>query len=71
MFLILLSDLRSCLYEGYVWKRPKHEPTDRELTPVGAKMLDPKAITLPTDSSKLKEKVPKDYLTEDLKSDTS
>ena len=40
-----------------------------DLTPIGAKLPDPKPRTLPTESSKRKEKVRKEYVLEDSESD--
>ena len=42
-----------------------------ELTPVGTKTSDPKTLTIPSDSSKRKEKARKEYVPEDLESDPS
>ena len=42
-----------------------------ESTPIGAIMSDPKTLTIPTDSSKRKEKARKEYVPEDLESDPS
>ena len=39
------------------------------LTPVGAKILNPKTKALPTESYKCKEKAQKEYVPEDLQSD--
>ena len=40
-----------------------------DLTPVGAKIPDPKTLTLPTESSKREEKARKEYVPEDPESD--
>ena len=58
--------LDSCWYENFI---RKNLPLD--LTPVGAKTSDPKTLTLLTDLSKIKEKVQKEYIPEDLESEPS
>ena len=51
--------------QGFEIQKNARSQPPLDSTPVGAKTPDPKTLTLPTDSSKPKEKAQKEYVPED------